>query len=226
MWRFRSFHRWARAAPRSAVAELGVVRRCAPSPCNDQFMSLPTLATRLQFARLTLAAGAPFLGSWFVSSFGGRRSLSVLSNAFGRRIGWKAQPLQPGGLCHALPTSRHRPLRPRRPFHNSTATPNHALQRTATGCHGSCFSRSGVFLSSLITTGLGVLSAAHLRSYRASPPRSLSLGSLGVTAHLPLNVTFPKSVPSSMTYPESLRFHCRSERQFPARSGALSVRCS
>jgi len=61
-------------------------------------------------------------------------------------------------------------------------SPNHALQRTATGCHGSCFSRSGVFPSSRISTSLGVLSASHHRSYRASPPRSLSLGSLGVAA--------------------------------------------
>ena len=65
-----------------------------------------------------------------------------------------------------------------------TETPNHALQRTATGCHGSCFSRSGVSRSSRIATGLGALSAAHLRSYRASPPRSLSLGSLGASCIL------------------------------------------
>ena len=67
-------------------------------------------------------------------------------------------------------------------FHASSEaneTANHALQRTATGCHGSCFSRSGVFHSSRISTSLGLLSAGHPRSYRASPPRSLSLESFG-----------------------------------------------
>ena len=66
---------------------------------------------------------------------------------------------------------------------NRTA-PNHALQRTAPGCHGSCFLRSGVSRSSRIASGLGASSAVHLRSYRASPPPSLSLGSLGDSAHL------------------------------------------
>ena len=60
------------------------------------------------------------------------------------------------------------------------AKPNLAQQRTATGCHGSCFPRSGVCPSSRISTSSGALSAVHPRSYRASPPRSLSLGSLGV----------------------------------------------
>ena len=32
---FRSCHGWARAAPRSAVAELGVVRRCYTRPMNE-----------------------------------------------------------------------------------------------------------------------------------------------------------------------------------------------
>ena len=75
-------------------------------------------------------------------------------------------------------------------------TPNHALQRTATGCHGSCFSRSGVSPSSCIATGLGAFSAAHLRSYRASPPRSLSLGSLGDFAHLLRVMNAQQDIPS------------------------------
>ena len=61
----------------------------------------------------------------------------------------------------------------------SEVTANNALQRTATGCHGSCYSRSGVFPSSHLLTSSGAPSAFHVRSYRASPPRSLSFGSLG-----------------------------------------------
>ena len=66
----------------------------------------------------------------------------------------------------------------------SEVTANNALQRTATGCHGSCYSRSGVSPSRHLLTSSGAPSASHLRSYRASPPRSLSLGSLGVIAHV------------------------------------------
>ena len=72
---------------------------------------------------------------------------------------------------------------PRNSFRASVlnrTSPNHALQRTAPGCHGSCFSRPGVSRSSRIASGLGASSAVHLRSYRASPPPSLSLRSLGV----------------------------------------------
>ena len=61
----------------------------------------------------------------------------------------------------------------------SEVTANNALQRTAPGCHGSCYSRSGVSPSCHLLTSSGAASASHLRSYRASPPRSLSLGSLG-----------------------------------------------
>jgi len=43
----------------------------------------------------------------------------------------------------------------------TAATPNYALQRTAPVCHAAC-----------------------LRSHRASPPQSLSLGSLGVSSRL------------------------------------------
>ena len=57
----------------------------------------------------------------------------------------------------------------------SEVTANNALQRTAPGCHGSCYSRSGVSPSCHLLTSSGALSALHLRSYRASPPRSLSL---------------------------------------------------
>ena len=175
-----SAHR-AGAAPHSAVAELGVVRRIVPSPDNNQVMSLPMFAAHPEFARLTLAACRAFFGSLPVSTFVRRAPLSVLSNAFRGLIGLKARTDQPCGLLHASSTSGHGWLRPRRPNNNSTRTPNQALQRTATGCHGSCFSRSGVFPSSRISTSLGLLSAAHPRSYRASPPRSLSLGSFGVS---------------------------------------------
>ena len=64
------------------------------------------------------------------------------------------------------------------------AKPNLAQQRTATGCHGSCFPRRGVFPSSRIPSSFVALSAVRLRSYRASPPRSLSLRSLGVSSRL------------------------------------------
>ena len=46
MWRVRSFHGWARAAPRSAVAELGVVRRFCTSPVNRSFL-IPILSAAL-----------------------------------------------------------------------------------------------------------------------------------------------------------------------------------
>ena len=64
-------------------------------------------------------------------------------------------------------------------------TANNALQRTAPGCHGSCYSRSGVSPSSHRFTSSDAPSAFHLRSYRASPPPSLSFGSLGVSSRLP-----------------------------------------
>ena len=175
----------AATAPRSAVAELGVVRRIVPSPDNHQVMSLPKLATHSEFARRSLAACAASVGSLSASGFGGCATLSVLSNTFRSLTILKPQAAQPCGLCHTLSTSGHRRLRPRRPFPNSTRTPNHALQRTATGCHGSCFSRSGVSRSSRIATSLGAFSAAHLRSYRASPPRSLSLRSFGDSSRSP-----------------------------------------
>ena len=60
-------------------------------------------------------------------------------------------------------------------------TANKALQRTAPGCHGSCYSRSGVSTSRHLITSPGAPSASHLRSYRASPPRSLSLESFGAS---------------------------------------------
>ena len=70
----------------------------------------------------------------------------------------------------------------------SDVTANKALQRTAPGCHGSCYSRSGVSPSLHLFRSSGALSASHLRSYRASPPRSLSLESLGVSSrHLWMN---------------------------------------
>ena len=61
-----------------------------------------------------------------------------------------------------------------------SATPNHALQRTATGCHGPCFLRAAVVRylvapPSFVALGRG----------RASPPPSLSLGSLGVSSRYP-----------------------------------------
>ena len=69
----------------------------------------------------------------------------------------------------------------------SEVTANNALQRTATGCHGSCYSRSGVSPSCHLHTSSEAPSASHLRSYRASPPRSLSFGSLGAIRYsLPL----------------------------------------
>ena len=104
-------------------------------------------------------------------------------------------------------------------------TPNHALQRTGAAVTLAAIST----LHASTSRGAGSCSTSLVRAtpQPARQPRpSLSLGSLGVTAPLFSNGAFPKSVPSSMTYPESHRFHFRSERQFPARSGALSVRCS
>ena len=66
----------------------------------------------------------------------------------------------------------------------SEVTANNALQRTAAGCHGSCYSRSGVSPSLHLFRSSGASSASHLRSYRASPPRSLSLESLAVASEL------------------------------------------
>ena len=85
-------------------------------------------------------------------------------------------------VARPVSRGRNRTLSPR--LRQFGAKPNLALQRTATGCHGSCFSRPGVFPSSRITTRLAAPSAVHLRSYRASPPRSLSLRSLGVVTPL------------------------------------------
>ena len=67
----------------------------------------------------------------------------------------------------------------------SEVTANNALQRTAPGCHGSCYSRSGVSPSVHLFTSSGAPSASHLRSYRASPPRSLSLESLAAPTRRP-----------------------------------------
>ena len=69
-----------------------------------------------------------------------------------------------------------------RPF-RSEVTANNALQRTAPGCHGSCYSRSGVSPSFHLFPSSDAASASYLRSYRASPPRSLSFGSLGDLPH-------------------------------------------
>ena len=44
---FSSCHGWARAAPRSAVAELGVVRRFCTRPVKDDPMNEPTRARSL-----------------------------------------------------------------------------------------------------------------------------------------------------------------------------------
>jgi hypothetical protein len=55
----RSFHRWARAAPRSAVAELGVVSRC--------LASTQVVTSRISFAflwLLILASGAAHVLQW------------------------------------------------------------------------------------------------------------------------------------------------------------------
>ena len=122
---------FAATAPRSAVAELGVVRRFVPSPDNDQVMSLPKFFTQLEFARRSLAARAAVVRSLSASSFARHATLSVLSNAFRGLIGLKAREGQPCGLLHASSTSGRRRLRPRRLHDNSTRTPNQALQRTA-----------------------------------------------------------------------------------------------
>ena len=75
-------------------------------------------------------------------------------------------------------------------------TANNALQRTAPGCHGSCYSRSGVSPSSHLFTSSGAPSASHLRSYRASPPRSLSFGSLAELRPADPPKDFPIATPT------------------------------
>ena len=105
-------------------------------------------------------------------------------------------------------------------------SPNHALQRTAPRVTVAAISSLD---PSRPSVALSYARCLLLRSTTQLPrhaPPSLSLGSLGVTAPLFSNGAFPKSFPSLMTYPEFHGFLSRSERHFPARSGALSVRCS
>ena len=181
-------HHHAAVAPAAPVAELGVVQRIVPSPANNQLMSLPRLATHPEFACRSLAACAASSGSLSALGFGRCATLSVLSNAFRGRIGLKPQAAQPCGRCHALPPSGHRRLRPRRPFHNSTRTPNHALQRTA-----SRVTVAAIHVRSrLLRAGRCLTSAA---SFFASPsqlprlaPQSLSLGSFGVSFRHPITI--------------------------------------
>ena len=174
---FRSA-RHARAAPATPVAELGVVRRIVPSPCNDQFMRLPMLATLPEFARRSLAAFTALLGSLSVSTFARRATLSVASNAFRGRIDLKAQAAQPCGHCHARSTSGHRGLLPRRLFHNSTRTPNQALQRTGPAVTLAAFPRYTRPVR--LTRSLSRSSSLSLTPQPARQPgQSLSWGSLG-----------------------------------------------
>ena len=109
---------------------------------------------------------------------------------------------------------------------NRNETPNHALQRTAPRVTVAAFHvRSRLVRARRCLTSVASFFAPPSQLPRHAPP-SLSLGSLGVTAPLFSNGAFPKSFPSLMTYPEFHGFLSRSERHFPARSGALSVRCS
>ena len=58
-------------------------------------------------------------------------------------------------------------------------TANHALQRTATARHGTCYSAPGGFRRSVICPPFYPWGRC-----RAAPPRSLSLGSLGISSRL------------------------------------------
>ena len=141
-------------------------------------MSLPMLATRFEFARRCLAAWAASFGSFSGAGFGGCATLSVLSNAFRGRIDLKAQAAQPCGHCHARSTSGHRGLLPRRLFHNSTRTPNQALQRTGPAVTLAAFPRYTRPVR--LTLSLSRSSSLSLTPQPARQPgQSLSWGSLG-----------------------------------------------
>ena len=86
-----------------------------------------------------------------------------------------------------------------------TATANHALQRTAPVCHACCSPQSPP------------------RSSHASPPLSLSLGSLGVATRVVFNDTFLPDLSNFMaaaTYPVVAP---RSGSRCPARQSVRSV---
>ena len=93
----RSSHRWARAAPRSAVAELGVVRRFYTSPMNEAATSpLPSDASserdrsrRFSFRRLFV-----WLAAFVIAFVLYALSLGPVLHFYGARVGggWASLP--------------------------------------------------------------------------------------------------------------------------------------
>ena len=172
---WRSCHRWARAAPRSAVAELGVVRRryarcvqrnLAPSlPFSDAVIHLSGLSSS-QRASVPGTSSLSVSRSPFVSP-----SIPYLVfSGVARRI--CARVTATGG---SLPVPSQRFGRQSATLSTQAATPNHALQRTApcVTAPASCPPPSP---------------PATQVPRRA--PRSLSLGSLGVATRVVFNEPF------------------------------------
>ena len=154
----------AGAAPHSAVAELGVVRRrytrCVQRrllpgfPFTDAVLYL----SRLDSSQWESVPGTSSLSvsrSPFVSQSITHLALSGVARRF------RAQVTATGG---SLPVPSQRFGRQSATLSTQSATPNHALQRTAPVCHACCSPQSPP------------------RSSHASPPLSLSLGSLGDSA--------------------------------------------
>ena len=178
---------FAATAPRSAVAELGVVRRFSPSAMNVSLSPLP-------FRGLLASLGGV--------GFGGSRSLSVSANAFcsrERMNGSRALPSRRGERLSkvrmALASLTARPFGDaERASHSMAAlrggsirlqqsTPNQALQRTAPRVTVAAISSS---VPSPASVALSYVRCHFLRSTTQLPrraPQSLSYGSLGVSTH-------------------------------------------
>jgi hypothetical protein len=180
--------RRAWAAPAPAVAELGVVRRCyAHSLIHDNGRHAPRASEVGVLLLLRFCAGAFLASGGFVSGYF-RRCLHIHLHAAdsslvapcsrysrSRRDSSACLPFASSGhLRHQFSSYRvlfgsllGRPrIRGRLCFTSEvrstmTATPNHALQRTAPVGHAACSPQSPP------------------RRHRARPPRSLSLGSFG-----------------------------------------------
>ena len=161
-----SFRRWARAAPRSAVAELGVVRRCYPS------RAMKPSSSRVSREAGVMPRSAPLARAALGGAFGGavgkavRRRNALQAGGLGLRATRRADAMS------AVPHTSG-------PTPRITSTPNHALQRTAPRVTVAAIH----VRSRLLRAGRWLTSVA---SFFAPPsqlprraPQSLSLGSLG-----------------------------------------------
>jgi len=160
----RSFYGWARAAPRSAVAELGVVRRryaccvqrsLSPSfPFTDAFICLSRLSSSQR-------ESVPGTSSHLVSRrpFVSQSIPYPVLSGVARRF--RAQVTATGG---SLPVPSQRFGRQSATLSTQSATPNHALQRTAP----------------CVTAPASTAAFPPTTQVPRRTPLSLSLGSLGV----------------------------------------------